>query len=215
MNLGPQFEPSFGDGLYHGTFRDIQGGRIVPAHKTTHQSINFAGLSSPDHAYATENEDTAWEMAQMAQRNHNNKAHTVPPRTRVYGLHPNEEMQTGAYHPDNEDFDSFTENLSEWKAPHFDIERRIDIKPGHQGTFNLNWNQFKGKNRTEVTFSDALNHPSDEDIEQGHSGSQMRNDYAKNFYDPEEAIKKRAEQRSLEGHPELFHPHPDMYRREQ
>lgn len=174
MTLGPQFDPQYGDGLYHGTFRNIEGGHVLPAVRTTHKRTNF-GLGDPHKAYATENEHTAWDLATSA-RPHDG---TVPGRVRVHEVEPNSEMSLGNYHPDSLHYRG--ENLSEWTAPKFKIKGTRDIKPGHQGTFNLNWNQFR-EHPEASAYSDAFNHPTDEDVADGHQGGKMYNETLKRVY---------------------------------
>lgn len=167
-NLNPQqFDPQYGEGLFHGTYRDIKGGEIKPAMNTPHKKINFESLSNPTVAYATEDEHTAWALAASA-RGQNTAPSGVPGRSRVHVLEPNAEMRVGMYHPDHPAFGQVGENLAEWVAPKFKIKDTIDTQPEQQGTFPLNWNQFA--KRDSVDWSDAFNHPTDAQIKYGHWG---------------------------------------------
>jgi hypothetical protein len=168
-----QFDPQFGDGLYHGTSKVIHGEHVLPAYRTDHKTVNY-GQSNPNLAYATEDEDTAWELPASA----NNRPGTarMAGRIRVHELQPNKSMEPGRYHPDHENFSG--ENLAEWVAPKFKVTNTLDIKPGQQGTFpSLNWNQF-AKQGAPTPFSDNFNHPDDHEIEHGHAGGDL---YRKNL----------------------------------
>lgn len=161
--LGDQeYYPEYGDGLYHGTVHDVTDNRILPANLAG-KEINHQGLSNPRVAYATENENTAWTMGHLAGQRRGG----VVPRTRVYSLAPNPRMRVGVYHPDHPD-NGMNEDLQEWVAPHFDVETEINTKPGHQGTLNLNWNQF-AVDHGRYHFGDPFNHPNDEEVEHGHT----------------------------------------------
>lgn len=162
-----QFDPQYGDGLYHGTHHNIEGDTVLPASRTSHKTMNFAGLSYDSHAFATENEGTAWTMGGVARSKAMEKggANDFGGRVRVHSLEPHPEMEVGRYHPDHEYFRG--ENLSEHIAPEFKIKDTIDIKEGHQGTLPINWNQF-AKERS-PNYEDDYNHPTDNLIEHGHA----------------------------------------------
>lgn len=195
--------PQFGEGLYHGTHREIEGGEIRPANQTKHRT-NFDGMSNASVAYATENEATAWEISGTGQRMiHDLRGKgTVPGRLRVHEVEPHPQMTVGRYHPDSPHFiagggGGQMENLSEWVAPKFKTKGTIDIQPGQQGTFPLNWNQFRKNPTAAPGWNDEYNHPSDETIEQGHEGGALHKESLKRVYgDPEEERRKR-------GHPGL------------
>lgn len=205
MTLGPQWQnlpgygdfmrdgPGYGDSLYHGSARDIPG-RVLPASQTRHKRVNFEGLSDKDAAYATENEDTAWEYGAHAVLGRPHSG--VPGRLRVHEVEPHPDMEVGQFHPDHPDFDIHRENLSEWKAPHFDVKRTIDIKPGQQGTFPLNWNQFRKHPTQEPRWGDPINHPDDDQIAEGHEGGQMYRESLEKFWgDPKDVVTREAERK--------------------
>lgn len=170
-NLNPrQFEPQYGEGLFHGTHHELRGDTILPSSKSGH-GINWSGMSNPSVAYATENEDTAWSLAQSTHENNRAYSPEKAGRTRVHSLEPNDTMRVGLYHPDHPGHADHTdENLAEWISPHgFKVKETHDIRPDHQGTLNLNWTQFS-KNPNHG-YGDPFNHPSDSDIEYGHRGA--------------------------------------------
>lgn len=175
-NLGPQF---------HGTFRDV--GDRVEAAASTGVGANFKHVRQDDTvAYATEKEKTAWDFAALAQHRHAEKHSQVPARTRVYELEHHPDQRIGEFHPDHPEFDKHTENLHEWVAPHFDVKNRIDIRPGYQGTFpEVNWNEHRKRPRASksnpATWDDRINHPNDEDVEHGHPGSDLNQEYLTNL----------------------------------
>lgn len=169
MDLGPQF-------LYHGTHREIEGEHILPAAQTNHGTINFQGLSESDKAYATDQEDVAWQLADTA----NSLTNRHEARTRVHSVEPNKDMTLGVNHPNNPGFSG--ENLGEWTAPKFKVKDRIDIMPGRQGTLPVNWNQFRNRALRPRPWGGELNHPDDEDIEYGHYGTKMREESKRNYW---------------------------------
>lgn len=187
--------------LFHGSYQDIEGGKVMPAAQAG-KRVNFLNLSNPATAYATETEEIGWKMADIGSYRGLLRDKGVPQRTRVYEVAPHPAMRMGDYHSDSPDFGG-EQDLREWTAPSFDVKSRQDIRPGRQGTFTLNWNQFK-KHPTYSVGEDEYNHPTDEVIEQGHWGGQMRNQASKDFWDPEEDIKKRVDKKALEDHPRLF-----------
>ena len=64
-------------------------------------------------------------------------------------------------------------------APEFKVEEQIDVKPGHQGTLPINWNQF-----AKYGGSDGYaNHPSPEH-EQRKKEDLLHEAYAKNTMVP-------------------------------
>lgn len=134
---------------FHGTSRDIPKS-VRPA--TEHQKGSVwddtgapYGQSARAHAYATTDEHVAWDFAKMS-------ADRWGGRERVYKVAaPSDKVKIGAYnadHPKRSEWEESEwgapEDLKEYVAPRFKVTDRIDIKPGHQGTFpEIDWNQHK------------------------------------------------------------------------
>ena len=154
-----------GQPLFHGTIHEIKDNRVLPS-AFAGKEVNFEGLSDPYQAYATESEDIAWQMADTAQSKwiNNTGWDDTAPRSHVAKVRPvdGEEPQMGYYHSWHPEYSG--EDLQEWtSSTGFDVTDRVDIKPGHQGTFPLNWNQFdlsRGR-----TYGDPNNHPDDYAVE--------------------------------------------------
>lgn len=182
--------------LYHGTTHDIVGRDVVPSNAGAHTNnvwgdMGHSGQRSNEHAFATESEDTAWKFADAAGINarydamrsrqdvasakgrgveHLSEEAPEPSRARVHTVSPNPQMQPGVYHHASPSFGTkgtdSAQDLKEWRAPAFRVTGRIDIKPGHQGTFpELNWNQFRGGH---ASVGMEANHPTDDAISEGH-----------------------------------------------
>lgn len=129
--------------LYHGTDTDLSVVRpgAEVGRRNWDQSKKVPGAS------ATASEEYAWHYAQDAEHHHGGRA-------RVYAVDPHPDMQPGKL-------------AEEWVAPHFAVRSSHDIKPGHQGTFLLNWRQFSTSDVARV------NHPSPAEVENGHPNSRM------------------------------------------
>ncbi len=160
MDLSPQF---------HGTSADLHpGDRVLPRNRLQGVDTNWGGMrtvegkSVDSMAFSTTDESTAWKFA--------NHAADVNPggRTSVARVNPHPEQRKGIFHEDHIGPGGIP---GETVAPHFDVADRIDVRPGQQGTFPLNWNQFAKKGKT--TIEDGFNHPTDENIESGHPGGKM------------------------------------------
>src|SRR5215475_5226679 len=134
------------ESFFHGTVHDIGiGGRILPARETgVHNKPGSKGYSrqrSDRHAYATEDENRAWQFAMERSADSRMKAgeegHPSPlaHRARVYEVAPHRMMRPGVYHSDNPNHVPGYGDDREWIAPNYKITGVHDIKPGHQGTF--------------------------------------------------------------------------------
>ena len=172
--------------FFHGTVHDIGiGGRILPARESGKSNykgtMGYAGQRSDRHAYATEDESEAWEFANRKVDRSTEQAlrqEQRPPasqRARVYEVAAHPMMRKGVYHPEHPLHRTDVNSVQEWIAPHYKVTAVHDIMPGRQGTFpTINWNQFSSA----VSFSDA-NHPTDEEVEHGHSFYQSPSFWAK------------------------------------
>ena len=146
--------------LFHGTIADIQGAvRPVGRGKgSVWGSTGWRfGQRADEHAFATEREDQAWDFASAAHRGHRqpNEAlgHNRPDvgRARVYRVGPAPDQRMGAYHPEHPLFDTRdTARIRRGEGPlgqhwehiskvGFPVLEQLDIKPGHQGTFPIDW----------------------------------------------------------------------------
>lgn len=155
--------------LYHGTTHDIDGRDIVPAKKldeakSVWKDHGHSGQKSANHAFATEDEGTAWEFGSQAGMM-KRAGGPQPDRVRVHEVAPHPLMRPGVFHADHPAHNG-GEDLKEWVAPSFRSKGTIDIMPGRQGTFpTLNWNQFRGEHSG---YWSDMNHPTDDDIAEGH-----------------------------------------------
>lgn len=184
--------------LYHGTTFDLQGKDIKPARvvgKSVWKNHGHSGQNSSEHAFATEDEGTAWEFgSQAGTMKRAEKGSTKPgspDRVRVHRVAPNPLMQRGVYHADHEKFNG-SEDLREWRAPAFRVKETLDTMPGRQGTFpNLNWNQFRAK---DSGYWSDMNHPTDDDIAEGHipeSGPSVLRGFARGSWAHDQAVSKK------------------------
>lgn len=174
MSAGDHLNPQQ---FFHGTTYDVSD-KVLPA-KTAGTKVSGysegdpGDLSQGDHAFAIRNdEDYAWRAAIQF---HNNGG-----RPRVYTVDPAPDMKPGPWNKEHRDFsyhvasrvnhsDPEALHQDEWASKEgFNVTGRVDIAPGHQGTFpQLNWNQFRGEGHGGY---DA-NHPSDAVIKWGKFGN--------------------------------------------
>lgn len=163
--------------FFHGSTHDIAvGDYVVPgnqAGKSQWGSQGYGGQKSSEHAFATDNEDTAWMFAHQAGRLARAQAahfgDEQPGRVRVHVVEPNAEMKPGVYNADHPSHDPEQGDHREWVASKFRTTGHVDIEAEQQGTFpSLNWNQFAHK-RIEAT--EDTNHPTNTQIREGHKES--------------------------------------------
>lgn len=148
--------------FFHGTRYDIRH-TVLPGGRAPHR--NWFGEDNPHgKAFATTDEDIAWDYAKGAEGNWDKR------RTRVYEVAPSAKREPGTWnkqHPGHSGLDR--EDMKEWMAPSWKVRRRIDIKPGHQGTFpQLNWNQFASHEGPNKVQQGDVNHPTPRQVESGH-----------------------------------------------
>lgn len=181
-NLGPQFE-----GLFHGTAADLHpGDQVLPAavhgqgsHWAAWGYRTRGGLGVKRFAFATTDEQQAWNFAEYAQQENNGRSSVL----RV-GHHPEE--QQGLYHEARAG-KKRTVIPGETIAPSFPVEERIDIMPGMQGTFpEINW-QRHSKHPDVASLGDAYNHPTDGQITEGHGGGEFHKGNLKRIFGDWEA----------------------------
>lgn len=181
-NLGPQFYP-FGR-FYHGTTANITD-VVRPAHdvgkNVSEHSLGDPGdMSEGSHAFASRNDENyAWHAAETFHKNGR--------RPRVYEVEEAQDKEPGPWndlHPnfyhhadeagyDTSDPDDPPSSQDEWGSrTGWKVKNRIDIKPGHQGTFpQVNWNRFKDPMRYGgPSYGMDANHPSDEHVAYGLAG---------------------------------------------
>lgn len=151
---------------FHGSSRDFKSVRPATEHRKGSiwgDTGEVYGQRAEQHAYATTDEHVAWRFAGNAA-GHGGRA-------RVYTVTADaDKVSPGRFndeHPANKDLDpdgwGRPEHLAEYLAPRWKVTGRIDIMPGHQGTFpEIDWNQY-GKQRP--FWADA-NHPNPEDDEE-------------------------------------------------
>lgn len=179
MKPGPQFNKQ----LYHGSGQDIT--KVLP--NKEHGVVSFVGAGkgteqdASEHAFATSNEHDAWYFAQRAHSSFTQRDETgAPVRPRVYTVekHPDTELGIrNAEHPQGPPPSRFGLNnvdKEEYRAPHFNVTGRIDIMPGRQGTFPINWNQFGKSNFNGPYAHGDLNHPDSLEEELGHHAGSLR-----------------------------------------
>jgi hypothetical protein len=188
--------------FFHGTVHDIGVGRhVLPANKagrTNYKDHGYAGQKSSQYAFATEDENIAWDFATRSEQKRRFSAHAQdrpnPPndRARVYEVSPAPLMRRGVFHSEHPLHNSAEmDDTKEWISSKYRTKRAIDIMPGRQGTFpNINWNQFSAIH----TYSDA-NHPTDTEVEFGHG----------NYHgDPHFYDEKKTEPKVTEGQLDLY-----------
>jgi hypothetical protein len=159
------------ESFFHGTASNIsdavrpgvQVGRSIWGRTGASQ-----GQASEEHAFATSDEDEAWEFAKVAHQIQHSKHEVLgdgpaPERARVYTVAPHPEMRPGVHHPIHPKHDESFGELHEYVAPEFKVTGRLDIAPGHQGTFpTINWRQFAHHD-----LSGDPNHPTPEEVAGG------------------------------------------------
>jgi hypothetical protein len=173
------------DQFFHGTTHNITDGMVRPADHADKPVSEYSfgdpgDMSEGDHAFAIRNDENyAWHAAGTFHKNGR--------RPRVYEVSAPHDMTPGPYnkaHPDflahNElddptgEYPPSKEDIAEAERNHqdewasktgFPVKRRIDIMPGHQGTFpSVNWNRYKDG---APAWGPDANHPSDAHIEHG------------------------------------------------
>jgi hypothetical protein len=174
--------------FFHGTTSAVKDGMVRPAnavdkHVSEYSMGDPGDMSEGDHAFVIRNnENYAWHAAM--------KFHPNGQRPRVYETEPADDMKPGPWNREHPDFLAHHEldipegmdydheaqakevakvranHQDEWASPTgFKVKQRIDIAPGHQGTFpEFNWNRFKdGGPRS----GPDVNHPSDSQVQYG------------------------------------------------
>lgn len=170
-----------GKQFFHGSSAAIPvGGTLVPGAqigKRNYPSLRTVGNRvSNSKVFTTTDENTAWDFADSGAKSNNPGI-----RQRVYVARPSEDARPGLNHNEHPRWNGYTggrENLKEYVSSTAEVADRIDIKPGHQGTFPLNWHQFTPKNR----WHTDVNHPTDEAVHYGHPGSALYNQSLKDTY---------------------------------
>jgi hypothetical protein len=169
--------PGRTEAFYHGTTHDIGVGHyVVPARESGKKNykgtMGYGGQQSGRHAHATTREDEAWDFATRKVSHSTDQARRQDSptpqdqRARVYEVAPHPMMRKGIYHPDHPRNRKDVTPVHEWLAPKYKVTAVHDIMPGRQGTIpTVNWNQFSS---VKSMMSDA-NHPTDEEVEHGHS----------------------------------------------
>lgn len=163
--LGPQF--------FHGTDANVHGSTLKPG--TAIGRSNFGAQKVPDQGpkvFSTNHEDVAWRFAGEAAR-----ARKRPGRERVHEVVPSADVKPGAYHSDH--MDMSYDDLAEHVSNSAKIVRTHDIKPGHQGTFPLNWHQFTSPQHRKLYGLAPVNHPNPEQVALGHPGGSQYGEHYK------------------------------------
>jgi hypothetical protein len=194
--------PGRNESFFHGTTNDIVGGVVRPGQEVGHSNFgetgSWAGQPSKAHAFATTSEDVAWHFAHdvndyQTEDYYTGRKADMPDRARVYTVAPHPEMKRGHYH----------DQFQEYVAPHYNVTGRIDIKPGHQGTFpTINWRQFQ-----RYATEGDVNHPSPEQVAHGMNYEPYQHAEAEelNRIDAEDVPHQRV--MSTEGQMDLFSGH--------
>jgi hypothetical protein len=157
--------------FFHGTAREISdavrpGAQV--GHTVWENMVQENGQPSNQHAYATTDEDEAWDFASHAgeierSRYRLGQQEHPPARARVYTVAPHPDMKPGIHHPAHPLHDESTGELHEYIAPEFKVTGHHDIAPGQQGTFpSINWHDF-----SHPDISGDPNHPSNTEVAQG------------------------------------------------
>lgn len=165
------------DQFFHGTTSPIKDGMVRPAndvdkYPSDHSMGDPGDMSEGDHAFVTEDEWHAWNIARTVR-----PEKQMRPRVYVTGDAPDKKPGPwNMYHPDflahhdvhdenyenvpheihSEDIDdAIAKHQPEWGSKiGFPVRERIDIMPGYQGTFpQINWTRFSKVDRT------TANHP--------------------------------------------------------
>lgn len=177
------------ENFYHGTGVSLKPGEKVLPADVHGMGAHYGHLGSSGHAYATTDEQTAWQFAANAEEN-------TGKRGRVYDLKSNSKAQIGPFNKKHSDYwQGDKENLDEHIAPSWTVKGQHDIMPGRQGTIPINWRQFqdqKSQSNTKVN----VNHPTPGDVLYGHKGSQALAD--------SQAERKRKARAPAEDKPHLF-----------
>lgn len=169
--------------FYHGTTYPIKDTHVRPAWDVDKDPSDYSmgdpgDMSEGDHAFVSEDEGHAWRIANTVRQG--------PGRPRVYSTGDAPDKKPGPWNPQHPDWLSHVEmdhpdpeyqptkdqiheeimegSLPEWGSKTgFPVRERIDIMPGHQGTFpNINWKRYSGVDNA------AANHPSDYMVQYGH-----------------------------------------------
>lgn len=193
--------------FYHGTTHDIKDvvrPADVAGRNVSEWSMGDPGyLSEGDHAFAIRNhENYAWHAAMNFHKNGRRpRVYEVEPAADMRPGPWNKDHPDFLYHHDLDDpkdvdpeQDPLRHRLvsedaekarkeqhqDEWASPTgFKVKQRIDIAPGHQGTFpEVNWNRFKDlETYGHPRVGPDMNHPSDEHVQygvRGHEATQAK-----------------------------------------
>lgn len=188
--------------LYHGTTANIpdvvQPANAVDQHVSEYSMGDPGDMSEGDHAFATHDEHYAWRAAQTFHRNGRRpRVYEVNPAPDMKPGPWNKDHPDFLYHHELDDPDDYdvvpgsddeqmhemTKELAEkartnlhqpeYGSPTgFPVRKRIDIMPGHQGTFpQVNWNRYKDPVKYGgPSYGVDANHPNDEHVEHGLAG---------------------------------------------
>ena len=173
----------------------VRPANVVNKHVSEYSMGDPGDMSEGDHAFAIRNnEGYAWHAAGTFHRNGRRpRVYEVEPAADMKpGPWNKEHPDFLAHHelddPDNyptvdsksedypvmmgmrEEAERARENhQDEWASPTgFKVKQRLDIMPGHQGTFpEVNWNRFK---KDGPYHGGEANHPTDEQVRYGMKG---------------------------------------------
>lgn len=180
------------DQFFHGTTAAIKDGMVRPVNDVPGKAVSEYSMGDPgdmsegDHAFVTTDEHHAWRIA--------NTIHPSLRRSRVYETGGASDMKPGPWNKDHPNFlehneldvaESWLEHPANKRAHEaevakaeadslpeygsktgFPVRKRIDIMPGHQGTFpDIAWGRFSN-----TPYSQSINHPNDEMVKYGHTG---------------------------------------------
>lgn len=228
--------------FHHGTIHAIKDGMVRPANdadkNVSEYSMGDPGdLSEGDHAFAIRNrEGYAWYAAK--------NFHPSLRRARVYEVEPAHDMVPGPHNKEHPDFvlhhqdeigtpDDYptheayqyqvedaraSHHQDEWASPTgFKVKNRLDIQPGHQGTFpGISWGRY-----SEHPYNQRVNHPSDDDVQYGttnsledvHRHALKEHAAVEEFRQPPRRRTGAALKAFLRGEPEPppMHDHPTLF----
>lgn len=142
--------PASHDQFYHGTRHPTldAGDTLLPHDKLPGNTPNYADFRkhSAGKVFMATGEQAAWSWSTSGDLHENG-------RSAVLKVNPGDGLREGP-----------AENTANTAK----VTERHDIMPGRQGTLPINWNQFSKHARH---LGDAVNHPSDKEIEHGHTPS--------------------------------------------
>lgn len=179
MSLNPQQ-------FFHGTTHAIKDTHVRPGWDVDKDPSEYSmgdpgDMSEGDHAFVSEDEHHAWRIANTVRQG--------PGRPRVYSTGDAPDKKPGPWNPQHPNFlehaeldhpdpqyaptkdqiheEIMTASLPEWGSKTgFPVRERIDIMPGHQGTFpNINWKRY-----SEGITNASANHPNDTMVQYGSLG---------------------------------------------